>query len=111
MTVISDDAEFPRPSVNRGFGQMTSQRKVLQWPYLVGGPADGERATAAELMTEAPFDHGGTTYAKRKVVICEQRVLVTGLAGLSTTLLCVDLLRAILRSHPELSDEEPRSDA
>ncbi len=84
--------------------------KVLLWTRFVGGRVDGKPATPACLMAEGPVQVEGSTYGKRKLVVCQQPILILVESRMSTAEASAALLRAVLRSHPDATDSEPQRD-
>lgn len=81
--------------------------KVLLWKRFVGGPLAEQQATSAILMVEHPVRIAQTVYAKRRLCICEQRILALCDERMSTASACKALTRGLMNNHPDATDEEP----
>lgn len=81
--------------------------KVLMWKRFVGGDEAGREAAPSHLMSEHPVRVKNTTYTKRRLCICKQRILVLCDQKMSTASACEALTKELMRRHPDTTDEEP----
>lgn len=87
--------------------------KVVLWRKYVGGVMANQEAPPSMLMSEHPVRVGPseagetTTYYKRRLCVCEIRILALCDENMSTESACKALTKEMFHTHPDATDEEP----
>lgn len=83
--------------------------KVMLWSKFVGGDIANTSAPGSMLMSEHPVKPqlSNSIYMKRRLCICEIRILVLCEENMSTASACKALTRQMFHTHPDATDEEP----
>lgn len=87
--------------------------KVMLWRKYVGGVQANQEAPPSMLMTEHPVRVSKvgsgqvSTYSKRRLCVCEIRILVLCDENMSTAAACKALTKEMFHTHPDATDEEP----
>lgn len=81
--------------------------KIVMWRKYVGGSMANVVAVPSALMSEHPVNMGETTYFKRRLCVCEIRILALCDERMSTASACKALTKEMFHTHPDATDEEP----